>query len=167
MKFFQTHVILLALAIFQAELVHFAAAGAVITAGGLGPVCGACIVGACLNATTPCLSGCLLSWVGYPICASACIAIFCVPCIPVCACHDILTKVHLPDGTETHMSNLKVGDAVMTYDRTKQAMTTTRVLHLNVVENAGDSIEVTTSDKHIVIVTPGHHVYRRMRTDEA
>jgi len=135
-------------------------AGAAITAGGLGPVCAACIIGVCEAATTPCLGGCLASWVGYPVCATACIALFCVPCVVTCACHDVdSTNVILSNGTEIKMSFLKVGDSVMTYNKSTNETTPTKVLHINVVTAEFESIEITSSDGNSVKITPSHQVY--------
>ena len=159
---------LVTIATLLACMINCSQAAAAITAGGLGPVCAACIMGVCEAATTPCLGGCLASWVGYPVCATACIAIFCVPCVVTCACHDLdSTNVILSNGTEIKMSWLKVGDSVMTYNRITNKTTPTKVLHINAVTAEFESIEITSSDGNSVKVTPSHQVYIKRYGDDS
>ena len=153
----QTHFIAAIATIATALLITTAEAATAITAGGLGPACAACIVGACLEATTPCLSGCLASTVGYPVCATACIAMFCSPCVVACACHDVdSTKVTLANGTEVFMAELQVGDSVMTFDKSTSKLTETKVMHINVAREQAESIEITMKGQQTVKVTPSH-----------
>ena len=143
-------------------------AGAGVTGGGLGPLCAVCLAELCATSSGACLAGCAASLMGYPICATICIATFCIPCVAACACHDLdSTNVILSNGTEIKMSWLKVGDSVMTYNRTTNETTPTKVLHINAVTAEFESIEITSSDGNSVKVTPSHQVYIKRYGDES